>query len=166
MITFVYAQDKKGAIGYRNKLPWHLPNDLQFFKKITMGHTLLMGRKTFESMGKRLLPGRKTVVLTEQLDYGTEIEGLTVIHTVAEALTLAEQQELMVIGGSGVFTALLPYADKIIRTFIDAEFTADTHMPPINEAEWQLEATEQGTTDERNQYPHHFEWWTKNKGVD
>lgn len=161
MITFVYAQDKNGAIGYNNQLPWHLPNDLQFFKKTTMGHTLLMGRKTFESMGKRLLPGRKTVVLTEQLDYGAEIDGLTVIHTVAAALRLAEQQELMVIGGSGVFTALFPYADRIIRTFIDAEFTADTYMPPINEAEWQIETTEQGTTDEHNPYPHYFEWWGK-----
>lgn len=166
MMTFVYAQDYKGAIGYQNRLPWHLPNDLQFFKRTTMGHTMLMGRKTFESMGKRLLPGRKTVVLTEQLNYGNEIEGLTVVHSVEEALQLAEKQSLMVIGGSAVFEALLPYADRIVRTFIEAEFEADTYMPDIDTARWQREAVEEGVTDERNHYPHRFEWWIRKEGVD
>lgn len=161
MITFVYAQDRNGAIGYQNQLPWHLPNDLQFFKQTTMGHTMLMGRKTFESMGKRLLPGRETVVITNQKEYGHDVEGLTVIHTLEEALELAKYQDLMVIGGSGVFHLLFPYANRIIRTYIDKTFDADTFMPELNSTDWQLDKVQQGQTDENNLYSHRFEWWTK-----
>lgn len=164
MITFVYAQEARGGIGYQNQLPWHLPNDLKFFKETTMGHTMLMGRKTFESMGKRLLPGRQTVVMTRDLNYGKEIEGLTVINSLEEGLDLAKNQELMVIGGADVFKIFLPYADQIIRTFIEQEFPSDVFMPPINEAEWQLNKVVAGTLDEKNTIPHQYEWWG-HKGV-
>ena len=80
MLTLVYAQDQAGGIGYQNQLPWHLPNDLKFFKQVTLGHAILMGRKTFESMGCRLLPGRTSYVLTRQEDYKSEIEGLHRVH--------------------------------------------------------------------------------------
>ena len=164
MISFVYAQEARGGIGYQNQLPWHLPNDLKFFKETTMGHTMLMGRKTFESMGRRLLPGRKTVVMTRDLNYGKEIEGLTVIHRLEEGLELAKDQELMVIGGADIFKLFLPYADKIIRTLIEREFPSDVFMPAIDEAEWQLVKVVVGVLDENNTIPRQYEWWER-KGV-
>lgn len=164
MITFVYAQEINGGIGYQNQLPWHLPNDLKFFKETTMGHTMLMGRKTFDSMNRRLLPGRQTVVMTRDLDYGKEIEGLTVIHSVEEGLALGKSKEVMVIGGADIFKLFLPYADRIIRTQIQAAFPSDVVMPPINEREWHLDKVVPGVLDEKNMIPHQFEWWSR-KGV-
>ena len=161
MITFVYAQDRKGAIGYRNQLPWHLPNDLKFFKEVTMGHTMLMGRHTFEGMEKRLLPGRKTVVMTSNPDYGQEIPELEVVTSVEEALDLAQDQELMVIGGAGVFKSLWDHADLIVRTVIDGEFPADVYMPPIDPEEFKCIKSKPGQTDDKNPYPHTFEWWQR-----
>lgn len=161
MISFVYAQERDGGIGYQGDLPWHLPNDLKFFKEMTMGHTMLMGRKTFEAMNQRLLPGRETVVLTTQSDYGKDIQGLKVIHTVEEALGMAQNQTLKVIGGAELFNLFLPYADEIIRTVIDDSFPADVYMPPINQNEWTLVKTEQGITDEKNRHAHQYEWWQR-----
>ena len=161
MITFVYAQDLKGGIGYQNDLPWHLPNDLKFFKEVTMGHTMLMGRSTFESMNQRLLPGRKTVVMTRSIDYGKEIEGLELVHSVEEALELAKDQELMVIGGASVFKELLPHADKIIRTVIEGEFPADTFMPEVDPKTFDLEKIIEVVADDKNPYAHRFEWWIR-----
>lgn len=161
MITFVYAQDKKGAIGYKQDLPWHMPNDLKFFKRVTMGHTILMGRTTFESMDCRLLPGRETVVLTTQEDYGKDIQGITVIHSVQEGLDLAKDQEVMVIGGSHVFMSFMPYADKIIRTIVQGEFPADTFMPDIDRTLFTKVKSESVEADEANPYDHIFEWWER-----
>lgn len=159
MISFVYAQERSGGIGYQNDLPWHLPNDLKFFKKTTMGHTILMGRKTFESMNKRLLPGRKTVVLTSQLDYGSDIEGLLVLHSIEQVREMAKEIDLMVIGGANLFLKLLDDVDQIIRTVIDEDFPFDVQMPEINQDKWELVKQEQGLVDAKNKHPHRFEWW-------
>lgn len=163
MITFVYAQDLNGGIGYQGDLPWSLPNDLKFFKETTMGHTMLMGRKTFEAMNQRLLPGRKTAIMTRSEDYGQEIAELIVVHTVEEALELAKDQNLMVIGGAGVFLELIDYADEVIRTVIEGDFPHDVVMPEINESEWELTRTVAGDLDENNIYAHQFEWWSRKK---
>ena len=128
MLTLVYAQDQAGGIGYQNQLPWHLPNDLKFFKQVTLGHAILMGRRTFESMGCRLLPGRTSYVLTRQEDYKSEIEGLHRVHDLEEIKSLAQDQEVMVIGGAEIFAAILPLADRVIRTQIKATFPADTFV--------------------------------------
>ncbi|MBR7928343.1 dihydrofolate reductase [Aerococcaceae bacterium zg-ZUI334] len=161
MITFIYAQDEQGGIGYQNQLPWHLPNDLKFFKAQTMGKTIVMGRKTFESMGCRLLPGRNTVVVTRDTSYKQEIVGLTVLSTVDEVLRMSEQEPLMVIGGAQLFNTLLPYADCVIRTQIKAVFDSDVFMPELDATKWHCEKIEQGIMDEKNQIPHQFEWWKK-----
>ncbi|MBG9979992.1 dihydrofolate reductase [Facklamia sp. DSM 111018] len=163
MITYVYAQDKRGAIGYNNDLPWYLPNDLKFFKKVTMGHSILMGRKTFESMNKRLLPGRKTIVMTSDVEYGQDIEGLKVVNSIDQVIKLANDQELMVIGGAGVFKSLFPYVDRIIRTVIDEEFEADTYMPELDTNQFELVQEQIGKIDEKNKYAHRFEWWERKK---
>ncbi|UUX34405.1 dihydrofolate reductase [Fundicoccus culcitae] len=163
MITFVYAQDSNGTIGYQNQLPWSLPSDLAFFKQTTMGHTMLMGRKTFDSMNQRLLPGRQTVVMTNQANYGKDIDGLLVVHTEAEVLDLAQDQEIMVIGGAKIFEVFLPYADRIIRTMIEGEFPSDVTVPEIDTNEWHLDKVEEGVVDEKNLYPHRYEWWSRIK---
>ena len=161
MITFIYAQDRRGAIGYQNDLPWHLPADLQHFKRETMGHTMLMGRKTFEAMDCRLLPGRKSVVLTTQTDYGQNIEDLELVHDVEEALKLAQDQELMVIGGAGVFKAMAPYADRVIRTVIDHEFEADAFMPELDPETFDLVEVHEVPATEQNPYDQRYEYWLK-----
>lgn len=166
MITFVYAQDLEGGIGYQGTLPWDLPNDMKFFKETTMGHTMLMGRKTFDGMNQRLLPGRKTVVMTRNKDYGQDIEGLQVVHNVEEVLELAKDQELMVIGGAHVFLDLIDYADRIVRTVIEGNFPHDVFMPQINEDQWELISSTEGIVDDKNLYKHQFEEWKRKDEVD
>ncbi|MGO4937091.1 dihydrofolate reductase [Fundicoccus sp. Sow4_H7] len=161
MITYVYAQDNNGTIGYQNQVPWSLPNDMAFFKATTMGHPILMGRKTFESMDKRLLPGRQTIVMTNQPHYGEDIEGLMVVHTENQVLELAKNQEVMVIGGAQIFKLLMPYANIIIRTVIDGQFPSDVTVDEIDTTKWTLDKTEEGIVDEKNLYPHRFEWWSR-----
>lgn len=159
MISFVYAQERNGGIGYQGDLPWSLPSDLQFFKKKTMGHTMLMGRKTFEAMNKRLLPGRKTVVMTTQSHYGADIDGLEIVGSINEVLELARNQHLMVIGGAEIFKLIWPHADEIIRTVIDEDFPADVYMPKIDETVWECYKVVEGQLDEANVHPHQYEWW-------
>ena len=161
MISFVYAQERNGGIGYEGDLPWSLPNDLKFFKETTMGHTMIMGRKTFEAMNQRLLPGRKTVVMTTQSNYGQEIEGLTVVHQLNEILELAKYEHLMVIGGAEIFKILWPHADEIIRTVIDEDFPADVYIPEIDETYWQRVKVIEGETDEATRHVHQYEWWNR-----
>jgi dihydrofolate reductase len=159
-ISFIVALDRNRAIGLHNQLPWHLPADLAFFKKTTMGHPILMGRKTHESIG-RPLPGRTNVILTQQQDY--KAEGCKVVHSAAEAMDLFPGEELFVIGGAGIFRLFLPYADKLYMTLIDHEFTADTYLPPIDETEWALGTKEQGVRDDKNPYTYHFVTYVKTK---
>lgn len=165
MITFVYAQDKNGAIGYKNDLPWHLPGDLKHFKETTMGHTMVMGRRTFEAMGKRQLPGRKSIVMTKQLDYGQDIEGLTVLHHIEEVLALAKDEEIMVIGGAALYQSFWPYVDKIIRTVILDTFDADTYLPEIDVNAFELIEACPGIIDAQNVHQHQYEWWQRKEGV-
>ncbi|WP_407090188.1 dihydrofolate reductase [Ruoffia sp. FAM 26254] len=161
MITFVFAQDLNGGIGYKNDLPWNLPNDLKFFKDTTMGHTMLMGRRTFESMNRRLLPGRKTVVLTTDTTYGQDVPELTVVHTIEDVLALSEDRNLMVIGGAKVFLDLIDYADRVVRTVIEDKFLNDVVMPEIDEENWELTKVVRGETDEKNIHKHRYEWWQR-----
>ncbi|MBD3948209.1 dihydrofolate reductase [Tuanshanicoccus lijuaniae] len=161
MITFIYAQDNNRGIGYKNQLPWHLPNDLKFFKTQTMGKTIVMGRKTFEAMGCRLLPGRKSVVVTRDASYKQDLDDLTVLTSVDEIVSLSEHETLMIIGGAQLFNALWPYVDCVIRTQIDAVFDCDVFMPELDDTLWECKKIEPGVLDEKNQIPHQFEWWNK-----
>ena len=124
MISLIWAQGLNGEIGLDNRLPWNIPNDLKYFKKITTGHTVVMGRKTFESMGCQLLPNRKNVIITTQEDY--RVEGATVINYIDEIKSL--EGEVFIIGGAKLFETTVDIADKIYKTTILGSFNADTYI--------------------------------------
>ena len=124
MISLIVAHDKNRVIGYENAMPWHLPGDLQYFKQVTMGKPVIMGRKTFESIG-RPLPGRRNIIITRNEAY--KAEGIEVVTSVEAALALVEgTEEIMIIGGEQIFTQCLPIADRLYITLIYHEFKGDT----------------------------------------
>ena len=142
IISLIVAMNTQGGIGLDGGLPWHLSSDLKRFKKITMGHHLVMGRKTYESIG-RPLPGREMIILTRQENF--QIEGCQTTQTMAAALDIARNNgdnEVFIIGGGEVFRQALPVADRIYLTEVQAKTKADTYFPPLNYDEWnQIEST-------------------------
>lgn len=133
-LSLIAAMSRNRVIGADNRLPWHLSADLRRFKAITLGKSILMGRKTHESIG-RPLPGRKNIVLTADANY--RAPGCVVVHSLEEALRAAEDsEELMVIGGSSLYRRLLPRADRLYLTLIDREFRGDTFFPEFDLADW------------------------------
>ncbi len=138
IISLVAAVDEKGGIGKDNQLPWHIPSDLKRFKQLTMGHCLVMGRKTYQAIG-RPLTGRVMIVLTRQLDL--TLEGCLVAHSLEEAIQLAELQnerELFIIGGGQIFKQAIPKADRIYLTTIHAATEADVFFPVLDMSEWEV----------------------------
>ena len=127
MISLIVALDKNRVIGLNNGMPWHLPGELQYFKEMTMGKPIIMGRKTFESIG-RPLPGRRNIVITRNPQYGAE--GIELALSLEEAIKIAgDVEEIMIIGGQQIFTESLPLADRLYITEIDHEFEGDTYLP-------------------------------------
>lgn len=146
MISLIVAHDPNRVIGLDNQMPWHIPGDLAYFKEKTMDKAIVMGRKTFESIG-RVLPGRKNIIVTRNASY--KAEGAEVVTNLNDAITLAEahHKEVMVIGGEQIFRAILPKADRLYITFIQKNFNGDTFFPPYNEEVWSLvETSEEMTT--------------------
>src|SRR3989338_76457 len=128
MISIIAAIARNGVIGNKGQLPWHLSEDLKHFKATTMGHPILMGRKTFESIGKAL-PGRENIVLTTDRNF--KVAGVTILHNWKEVLARRDE-ELFVIGGSKIYTLALPHANKLYLTQIDQDFEGDTYFPTID----------------------------------
>ena len=125
---------RNGVIGKDNKLPWHIPEDLKRFKQLTMGHHIIMGRKTYESIG-RLLPGRTSVIVTRRQDF--QVPGAIVVHSLAEAIQrCANDDEVFVIGGAEIYRAALPVADRLLITQIDEDITGDTVFPVVDWSAW------------------------------
>lgn len=154
MISFLLAMDKNRVIGKNNDLPWRLPADLAYFKKTTMGHPVVMGRKTHESIGKAL-PGRKNVVMTQ--DSGYMAEGCEIVHSVDKAISLfPPDKEVFVIGGAQLFEAFFPFADRLYVTYIDEAFKGDTFFPEIDETEWKKVSSKKGDKNEKNPYDYFF----------
>jgi dihydrofolate reductase len=155
MVGIVVAVSENNVIGKDNQLVWHLPADLKHFKNTTMGHPILMGRKTFESIGKPL-PGRKSIVITRQEDY--KAEGCLIAHTVQEAIEKAKEldDQVYIIGGAEVYKQALPYVDTIELTKIHHSFDGDTYFPAIKDEEWKIEAKEEHFPDDKNKYSYSF----------
>ena len=154
LISLIAAMDENRLIGIDNRLPWQLPADLQYFRQVTMGKPILMGRKTYESIG-RPLPGRMNIVLTS--DPAFTADGCTVVHSVEEALNAAAgNDEVMVIGGASVYRHMLPIAQRLYMTLVHAQFEGDTHFPVIEPDEWREVERVDHPADERNAYHYSF----------
>lgn len=133
-VSMIAAVGKNLELGKNNDLIWHFKEDMKFFKDTTMGHTVVMGRKTFESLPKAL-PGRNNIVISSNAEY--QAQGATVVTSVEEALQIADNEEVFVIGGGKIYAEFLPYADKLYLTEIDAECEdADTYFPQFNRSEY------------------------------
>lgn len=153
-ISIIVAMAANGVIGNDNELPWHLPADLKHFKQTTMGKPILMGRKTWESIG-RPLPGRTNIVITRDSAYSAT--GCIVVNSIEAALAAAgEQDEVMVIGGAELYRQVLPCADTIYLTRIHASFDGDTRFPEISDTEWQQLERIDHEADEKNLQDYSF----------
>ncbi|SFE94595.1 dihydrofolate reductase [Alteribacillus iranensis] len=154
MISFIAAMDENRVIGKDNQLPWYLPADLKHFKSVTNGHPIVMGRKTFESIG-RPLPGRRNIIVTSNRDYHPE--GCEVIHSVEELSTYKDvTEEVFVIGGETLFQQAFPLAERLYVTIIHETFTGDTFFPHWKEDEWHIVEKREGKVDEKNKFPHTY----------
>ncbi|MEJ0087123.1 MAG: type 3 dihydrofolate reductase [Pseudomonadota bacterium] len=159
LITLIVAVADSGVIGRNNTLPWHLPEDLKRFKRLTLGKPIVMGRKTFESIGKPL-PGRRNIVLTREPNYRRE--GVTVVHDADAALRAAgEAGEVMIIGGSDLFRLFMPRADRIHLTRVHADIEGDVRWPALDEREWSVTGRETHAADDRHAHAMSFEVWEK-----
>lgn len=156
MLSIIVAKAKNNVIGKNNELIWHLPEDLKRFKALTTGKVIVMGRKTFESLG-RVLPNRKHVIFTRNLDFTIENENVEVVHDLSEIQKYIDSEdECFVIGGGLIYNMLMPYADKIYVTVINQDFDGDTYFPVIDENEWKIEKTEKGLKNEDNPYDYEY----------
>ncbi len=156
IVSIIAALDEEGGIGYQNRIPWHLPGDLARFKKLTMGHHLILGRKTFQSIG-RTLPGRQMIVLSRKPEYRPG--GCLTALSLGDALELARargENEAFVIGGGEVYRQALPQADRFYLTRVQASFNADTVFPEWNEEGWQEICAQEFPADALNPFRHTF----------
>jgi dihydrofolate reductase len=153
-VSLIVAMAKNRVIGANNRIPWHLPNELGLFKSLTMGHHIVMGRRTYESIN-RLLPGRATVIVTRQRDYA--VPGAIVVHSVKEALDACkDDDECFVIGGADLFRETLPLADRIHLTVVDVEPEGDTFMPDFDVRAWQETSSQRFPADDKHAYPYRY----------
>jgi len=153
-ISIIVAMAQNRTIGINNTLPWRCPEDLKRFKSLTMGHHMIMGRKTFDSIGKPL-PGRTTVVVTRNPEL--KIEGCIVAHTLDEAIAACDgDNEIFIVGGAELYTQALPMAGKIYLTEIQQEIMGDAHFPPFLQKEWQEIAREQRSQETPQPLTYHF----------
>lgn len=148
IVSLIVAADERGGIGRDGGLPWHLPDDLKRFKALTMGKPMVMGRRTWESIG-RPLPGRRSLVVSRQRN--VEIPGAEVVNSFEDALLAAgDVPEVCVIGGAELYRAALPRADLVHLTRVHGTVEADTFLPPLDPAEWEQVSCEQRPPDERH----------------
>ena len=154
-VSIIVAMAENGVIGRDMDLPWHISADLKRFKALTMGHHIVMGRKTFESIG-RLLPGRTTVIVTRQSDY--QVDGAVIVNSLEAAQAAAtDDSELFIIGGGQVYEIALPLADRLHVTRVHTEVDGDTSFPAIDWDQWELVSAERHGADEKNDYDFTFE---------
>ena len=153
-LSIVVAMDENRLIGKDNKLPWHLPADLAYFKKITMGKSIVMGRKTYDSIG-RPLPNRRNIVISRNLK--TLITGCEVLSSIDDVLSITEDEdEVMIIGGASLCEQLLPQVSRLYITKIEGKFDGDIYFPEYDESDWRQVSCESHLPDPSNQHAYHF----------
>ncbi len=163
-LSIIAAVGENHVIGARGKIPWHLPADFKRFKELTMGHPIIMGNKTFESIGKPL-PGRTNIVLAQDPNYAAD--GCLVAHALDEALALAKNaeggDEVFVCGGGQVYALTLPLANILYLTKVHGAFEGDTFFPKFNEGDWMLTSSEEHKKDEKNPFDFTFLTYQRKK---
>lgn len=163
LISIIVAMDRNRLIGAQGTMPWRLPADLRWFKKVTMGKPVVMGRKTYESIGKPL-KGRRNVVLTRDRQYSAP--GCVVVHSIEEAIHASENgEEVMIIGGAQLYRQFLPRSERIYLTRIEAAFEGDTYFPDFSEEQWQIVFDEQHEAGEHNRHPFRFQILERKEAV-
>ena len=154
-LSLIVAISQNGIIGREMDLPWHISADLKRFKSLTMGHHIVMGRKTYESIG-RLLPGRTTVIITRQSDY--QIPGAIVVNSIDEAMAVAaDDLETFIVGGSQIYNLALPLVDTIYITRVHADVEGDTRLDAVDWSAWECESSERHSAGEKNDHEYSFE---------
>ena len=158
--SMIVAMAQNRVIGRNNKLPWYLPNDLKYFKQVTMGKPIVMGRKTFESIGKPL-PGRANIVITRNNVWSAD--GVRAVHSVDEAFELSEsiaeidgQEELMIIGGDQIYKSAIALVDRIYLTEVHADVEGDAFFPEFSKEDWRVVGCEDFTAEAPNPYDYSF----------
>jgi len=164
-LSIIVAVAENGVIGRGGQLPWHLSADLQRFKRLTMGHAILMGRKTWESIG-RPLPGRTSIVISRQNDFRSSYDEVLVASNLDEALAQArrlniESDEAFIIGGARIYEMSLPRADRLFVTRIHAQIEGEVYFPQIDWNAWQQTDEQRHAADDKNEYPHTYEVWQR-----
>ncbi|MCF8247373.1 MAG: dihydrofolate reductase [Saprospiraceae bacterium] len=152
IVSAIVATARNLVIGHENQIPWYLPADLKYFKKMTTGHHVIMGRKSFQSIG-RPLPNRTNVIITRDLFFVAT--GCTIVHSLEEALELAEangETEAFIIGGGEIYHKSWPYLDRLYLTEVDTEPEGDVFFPAVNEMEWRELSSEAHPADEKNEF--------------
>lgn len=158
VVSLIVAVDEEGGMGKNNRLPWHLPADLAHFKAVTLGKPVIMGRKTYDSIG-RPLPGRLNIVLSRQ---AIDIPGVTVVSNFDKALELTQDApEVVVLGGAKVFELAFDYATKLYLTQVYCVCNADVFFPEFDESLWELQESKLRPADEKNKYDMRFCWYVK-----
>lgn len=153
-LSIIVAVDQNMAIGKNNQLPWYLPADLKYFKSVTAGHTVIMGRKTYDSLG-HALPKRRNIVITRKKDL--QLADAEIVHSLEEAIALcSEAEETFILGGAEIFKQAFPFVSTLYLTKINHSFDADTFLEGIIWDEWEEVAREDNDTDEKNAYPYSF----------
>ena len=160
-ISLIAAMGRNREIGLDGRMPWHLPADFAHFKSVTMGKPIIMGRKTYESIGKPL-PGRTNIVLSRNTE--THFEGVVCVTTFDDALAaVADAEEVMIIGGSSIYEMLLPQTDRMYLTFVDGDFEGDAWFPGFDENQWIEKESVVFHADKKNSYDCRFVTLEKNK---
>jgi len=160
-LSIIAAVAESGVIGRDGTLPWHLSADLQRFKRLTMGHTMIMGRRTWESIA-RPLPGRRTIVVSRQTDYKTDFDEVLHAASLGQAHSLAQElegaaTEIFVIGGAGIYREALPLVDRLYLTRVQAHVDGDAYFPDYDKNDWRCVESDQHEADARNDHPYCFE---------
>lgn len=154
IVSIIAAMDRNRLIGNKNQLPWHLPADLAHFKQVTMGKPVIMGRKTYESIG-RPLPGRTNIVLTRSSDFHPE--GVLVATGLEQALDLAAgAEEVMIIGGGSIYELALPLAGRLYLTYVENSYQGDAWFPDFDQTLWQMISSEEHRADGKNSSDYRF----------
>lgn len=164
IISLLVAASSNNAIGKNNQLLWHLPNDMRFFKNVSWGMPIIMGRKTFESLSGKPLPGRFNIVMTQQRNWSTPYKDVLVAYNISEAVALAKQtgcKEVFVIGGEKIYALTMPIAQHIYLTRVHASFEGDAFFTAIDTNKWKRVSCRDYEVDDKHAYAYSFECWKK-----